>query len=100
MADVVHDLPHLVVFQNALPRRHARRRDAVLDDPLQLPVFIILYIFRGEIGNWRGHLLREGHARILPIESMADLAMMLEMFAAFFYCVVRIGDGVLVVFAA
>src|SRR5262249_48297572 len=47
MANVVHDLPHLVVFKNAFPSRHAGGADAVLNDPLQLAVGVILNVFRG-----------------------------------------------------
>ena len=34
MADIVDDVPHLLVFQNAFPSRHAGRTDAVFDNPL------------------------------------------------------------------
>src|SRR6185437_8243719 len=67
---------------------------------MQLAVRVVLNIFRFQIRHGRGHLLREWHACILAIESMADLAMVTEMFFSFIDIRLRIGHWVLVVFAA
>src|ERR1700733_11385829 len=48
MAKEKYDRPNFFVAENALRGRHARRRDSVVDHPLQLPVGVALYLRRGQ----------------------------------------------------
>ena len=100
MAKVTDDFPHFIFLEYALPCGHARRVNAIHDDPMQLAICVVLNIFGFQIGYRRGHLLREWNTRILTIESVANLAVMTEMFFSLLDTSWRIGNRVLVVFAA
>lgn len=97
---ITDDLPHLVIFQDALPARHARRANAVIDDPFQLAICVFLNIFRSEVGDRGFHLLRKGDARVLTIKTMADLAVMLEVFSSLFHRISIVRRGILRVLPA
>src|SRR3954465_9683703 len=73
VANVVDDLPHFVVLENPFPSRHSGGTNTVLDDPLELPVGVLLHIFRREVGYRRGHLLSKRDTRVLAVEAVADL---------------------------
>src|SRR5947209_15985761 len=80
MAHVEHYFPHLIIVQNAVPSRHAGRPDAILDDPLQLPIFVFLYLAGREISYRRRHLGSKRDAGILAVKAMTNLAVMLKVF--------------------
>src|SRR5258707_8921414 len=62
MADIVDDVPHLFVFLNPFPSRHAGRLDAVFNDPLQLAVSVVLHVFYLEICHRRWPLFLSSRA--------------------------------------
>ncbi len=100
VTDVAHHLPHFVVFQDAFPAWHPGRTDSVLDDPFQLAICVFLNIFRSEVGDRGFHLLRKGNARVLTIKTMADLAVMLEVFRSLFHRISIVRRGILRVLPA
>ena len=83
VTDIADHLPHLIVFQNAFPSRHSGRPNPIFDNPLQLAVGIFLNVLGGKIGNGRFHFLGEWHSGVLSVQSMANLAVMLEMLGPF-----------------
>src|SRR6266581_6434631 len=85
VADEVHDVPHLLVIENALPSRHSSKTDSVFYDPLQLPVGIFLHVLFCQIGNCGRHFVGKWHAGVVTVEPMTDLAVVLEMRRSFFY---------------
>jgi len=86
MSYVAHNLPHLRIFKKTAPTRHTAHPNPVLNDPVQLPVSVFLNILHCKVRHRGRHLFRKGYARILAVESMADLAMMLKMFSTGVYC--------------
>ena len=53
MTDKEHDLPLLIIARIIGPSRHARGLDAILDDPLQLAISVVLDFFCREVGDRR-----------------------------------------------
>ena len=77
-------MPHLILLKDILETWHAGKANTIFDDDLELTVAVILHVLRGEIRNRRRHLAGKGHTGVAAVHSMADLAMMLEMFSAGF----------------
>src|SRR6266700_5647369 len=75
MPYVVHHLPNLLVAEEILGGRHSRRKNTVLDNPVQLPVAVGLDRSRTERRNRRSHPIREWNASVLPIQPMAHHAV-------------------------
>src|SRR5882724_1895873 len=94
-----HHLPHLAVIESTFPGRHSRWTDAVLDDPLQLSILVVLHVFRGERRNWRGHLVSERYSSGLAIQPVADATVMAKVFFAVRDVRLGCGDWVGNVFA-
>ena len=69
------DRPHLLIVQDSLPRRHAGREDAVLDDRLELAVRVRLDLVRDQQWDRRGHAVRERDPGVLAVESMTGDAV-------------------------
>ena len=75
MPKINDDGPHFFVCQDALRRRHSGWPKTTFNDPFQLPIFIGLHAvgFQGR-HRW-GHVIGEGDARILTIETMTGHAV-------------------------
>jgi hypothetical protein len=82
MANVVNNRPDFLIPQNALGSRHSRRKNAVINNPLQLSIAIALHGRRTEKRRGRRHLLGKGDPRILPIKPMANHAVIRKTLAA------------------
>src|ERR1051326_859720 len=82
MPDEVNDVPHLLVLQYSFPGRHSTVANPVFDDPFQLAIRVRLDVLHSQIRNGRVHSAGEWHSAVLPIQSMADLAMMLKVHGA------------------
>ena len=93
-------VPHLVIIQNALPRRHTTHADTVLEDPFELSIGVFLDVIHCKIGNGWRHLVGEGYAGVLTIQAMADLAMVLEVFPATFAGSFIVGNRIRSIFAS
>src|SRR5476651_259698 len=65
MPQIDDDGPQLVVAQCSLGARHAGWTNAIIKNPLQLPVGIALNLRRRERGNWRGDVIDERNTRVL-----------------------------------
>src|SRR5689334_23277333 len=62
MANITHDLPHFVVFENSFPRWHSGWINSIHDNPMQLPIAITLNVFGFEVGHWGRHLLSKRYS--------------------------------------
>jgi hypothetical protein len=100
VTEVANNVPHLLVFEEAFPAGHSRIADAVLNDPLQLTIAVILNPLRGKIGHRRRHLVGKWYARVLPVEAVADLTMMLKVLGPALDGFLVIGSGVGPILAA
>jgi hypothetical protein len=74
--------------------------NSIHDDPMDLTVGVVLNVLRFQVRHWRRHLLRKWHSRVLSIKSVANLAVVSEVFLAFFHIFLRIRDRVLVFLAS
>src|SRR5215469_1750189 len=74
-----HNAPHLVILEHALPARHAAEANAVFDDPLELPVFVLPNVLVAQVDHrWR-HLGGKGNSGTMAIQAVTNLAVMLEV---------------------
>src|SRR5205807_9716824 len=99
MAQIDDDGPHILIAQYPFGRRHAGRREPVLDDPLELTVGVSLYHRQRERRHRGGHLGREGNAGSLPIATMAHNTVESECHLASFYLLRCAGNRIYIVLA-
>src|SRR5215469_12111865 len=97
MAEVGDDRPHLVITQDALGPRHPRWADAVIDDPFQLPVGILLHVLRGERWDRRRHAVGEWDSGVLSIEPVTGRAVVRKRFLPVSNSLRGGGNGVLLI---
>jgi hypothetical protein len=72
MTQVDDNRPHVVIAKDSPGRWHAGWRDAVFDDPLELPITVLLNIYRSQQGDWWGRRTGKGYAGILSITPVTD----------------------------
>lgn len=70
MADIDDDRPQFIVAQNAFGTGHARRRDPVVEDPLQLAICVLLNLRRCERWDRGRHVPCERNPGVLTVEAM------------------------------
>src|ERR1700753_932150 len=82
MPDVVDHLPYLVIIDKPFPCRHPRHADAIFDHPFQLTVSVLLNIGRAKVRHGWRHPQSKCYSRRATVETVAHLAVMLEVFSS------------------
>src|SRR6516164_2152335 len=78
MTQEANNAPHFFILKHALPARHTAEANAVLDNPLELTVLVLLNILVAQIKHRRRHFACERNPSAVSIQTMANLAVMLE----------------------
>src|ERR1700738_5150309 len=71
IAQEENNRPDLLIAQRSLRSRHAGGKDAVIDNPLQLPIRVSLNLLRSQRRHRRRHMFDKWDACILAIHPMA-----------------------------
>src|ERR1022692_4821101 len=98
MPNESHNDPHFVVLEHTLPPGHAAEANAVFDDPLELSVLVLLNVPIAQVEHGRRHFAGEWNSGAVSVQTVANLAVMLEVLHPGLHHGWAIGGGILPIF--
>src|SRR2546422_4758614 len=93
-------VPHLIVFEDTIPPRHASEADTIFNDPLQLSIRVSLNILSTQVRHRGRHPIGERNTGIVTIQSVTDLAVALEVPLTDLHYLRGVGHGILPILTA